>query len=201
MKILAAGDIHSDPKLVRYLAEKAERENVDLVILCGDLTLAEQDTSYIVGPFRARGKRVLLVPGNHESVATADYLAAKYDAKNLHGHGVKYDHIGFFGCGGANIGPVLNLTDHETFALLKKGFEVMGDVKKSVMVTHIHPADSKIEKFSQVLTGSKAVRKAIETFQPDFLLCGHVHEAQGIEEVIGKTRVINVCREGKIIDL
>ena len=72
MKILAAGDIHSDPKLVRYLAEKAERENVDLVILCGDLTLAEQDTSYIVGPFRARGKRVLLVPGNHESVATAD---------------------------------------------------------------------------------------------------------------------------------
>ena len=201
MKILAAGDIHSDPKLVKHLAEKAEKENVDLVILCGDLTLAEQDTRGIVGPFRARGKRVLLVPGNHESVATADYLAAKYDAKNLHGNGVKYGNIGFFGCGGANMGPVLNLTDHETFELLKTGFEKEQDSKKKIMVTHVHPADSKIEQFSHVLKGSKGVRKAIETLEPDLLLCGHVHEAQGIEEVIGKTRVINVCREGRIIEL
>jgi Icc-related predicted phosphoesterase len=49
--------------------------------------------------------------------------------------------------------------------------------------------------------GSDAVRKAVEKFKPDILLCGHVHEAEGLEEVIGKTRVINVGRKGKIITL
>jgi Icc-related predicted phosphoesterase len=35
---------------------------------------------------------------------------------------------------------------------------------------------------------------------PDFLLCSHVHEAEGIEEIIGTTRVINVGKQGKIFD-
>ena len=38
MKILAAGDIHGDKGLAEKLAKKAEDEQVDLVILCGDLT-------------------------------------------------------------------------------------------------------------------------------------------------------------------
>jgi len=67
MKILAAGDIHSDPKLVKHLAEKAEKENVDLVILCGDLTYAEQSTTGIIGPFVKKNKKVVLIPGNHET--------------------------------------------------------------------------------------------------------------------------------------
>ena len=46
-----------------------------------------------------------------------------------------------------------------------------------------------------------AVREAIERFQPDLALCGHVHEAEGIEEKIGKTKLINVGRQGKIIEI
>ena len=39
-KILAAGDIHGDITLARKLADRAESEKVDLVVLCGDLTLS-----------------------------------------------------------------------------------------------------------------------------------------------------------------
>ena len=69
-KILAVGDLHGDERLVRRLAEKAEKENVDLVILTGDLTFAETSTKNIVGPFVRAKKQVLLIPGNHEGVAT-----------------------------------------------------------------------------------------------------------------------------------
>ena len=41
IKILAVGDIHGDVGLVKKLAKKARDENVDLVILAGDLTFAE----------------------------------------------------------------------------------------------------------------------------------------------------------------
>jgi Icc-related predicted phosphoesterase len=32
-------------------------------------------------------------------------------------------------------------------------------------------------------------------------LHGHIHEAAGFEEQIGKTKVINVGKEGKILEL
>jgi Icc-related predicted phosphoesterase len=49
--------------------------------------------------------------------------------------------------------------------------------------------------------GSKAVTRAIKEFKPDILIHGHIHEAAGIEEIIGKTKVINVGRNGTIIEI
>ena len=200
MRILAAGDIHGDTTLAKKLADEAEHENVDLVVLCGDLTLAERSTKNIIGPFLKKHKRVVIIPGNHETVATTDFLAQFYGVKNLHGYSLKYDKIGIFGAGGANIG-LFPITEKEIYDLLKKGFEDIKDLQKKIMVTHVHPSDTKMEKMTTIFEGSTGVRKAIEKFKPDILLCSHVHEAEGIEEMIGKTRVINVGRKGKIIDI
>jgi len=200
LKILASGDIHGDTGLAEKLAERAKKENVDLVILCGDLTMGEKSTSNIIGPFVKRNKKVILIPGNHETVATADFLAELYGVKNLHGYSVKYKDVGLFGCGGANIG-LFQLGEKEIFNLLKKGFDKIRYLDKKIMVTHVHPSGTKMEKFTKFFPGSEGVKKAIDTFKPDILLCSHVHEAEGIEEKIGKTRVINVGRKGKIIEL
>jgi len=200
LKILAAGDIHGDTGLAEKLAERAEKEHVDLVILCGDLTMMEQSTDNIIGPFKKRNEKVLLIPGNHETVATADFLAELYGVKNVHGYSVKYKDVGLFGCGGANIG-LFQLDEKEIYDLLKKGFDKIKYLEKKIMVTHVHPDKSKIEKFTKIFPGSSGVRKAIEKFHPDILLCSHVHEAEGIEEKIGKTKVISVGKKGKIIEI
>ena len=200
MKILASGDIHGDTSLAKSLAEKAEKENVDLVVLCGDLTFAEQSTEGIIGPFAKKNKKVVLIPGNHETIATADFLAELYGATNLHGYSIKAEDIGLFGAGGANIG-LFQLSEEELYNLLKQGFEKIKDAKTKIMVTHVHPSGTKMEKFTQFFPGSTGIRKAIDAFKPDILLCSHVHEAEGIEEMIGKTKVINVGKKGKIIEL
>jgi hypothetical protein len=200
MKILASGDIHGDTRLAERLAEKAEKEKVDLVVLCGDLTYGEMSTDGIIGPFVKRNKKVVLIPGNHETVATADFLAELYGAKNLHGYSIKAGDVGLFGAGGANIG-LFRLSESELFELLKKGNDYLKDMKKKIMVTHVHPTGTMMEKFTQFFPGSKGVKKAVDKFQPDILLCSHVHEAEGIEEMVGKTRVINVGKKGKIIEL
>jgi len=198
MKVLAAGDIHGDVHLVRKLAERAEKEKVELVILCGDLTHSEDNTDNIIGPFVKKNLKVLLVPGNHESLATADFLAELYEVRNMHGYSVKYDHIGFFGCSGVTIGPHA-LRDSEIFNLLKQGNDRLKGVRKKIMITHEHPFGSK-QEFSG-FRGSRGIRKAIDDLKPDLLLCSHIHEAEGIEEKIGKTTVINVGRSGRILDL
>jgi len=200
MKILASGDLHGDMGLAKKLAEKAEKEKVDLVILCGDITQFDRSTDNLIGPFVKKHKKVLLIPGNHDSFATADFLAEMYNVKNIHGYSVRYGDIGIFGAGGANIG-ISQLSENEIYDLLKKGFDNIKYLKKKIMVTHVHPSDTKMEKFSHFVPGSDGVKRAIEKLKPDILLCSHVHEAEGIEEKVGKTKVINVGKQGKIIEI
>ena len=200
MKILAAGCLHSNSELIETLAVQAEDENVDLVVLAGDLTFGEASTENIIGPFVKRNKKVALIPGNHETTATAEFLAEKYGVANLHGYGMKRGEIGFFGCGGANVG-LFQLTEDEIYSHLKKSHKYVADAKKRIMVTHVHPAESRMELFSDFVKGSTGVTRAIESFKPDILLCSHVHEASGLEETIGNTKVVNVSKTGKIIEV
>lgn len=199
-KILAIGDIHGDTGLVKKMAEKAKKEDVDLVILTGDLTFAENSIKNLVGPFLKTGKQILLIHGNHESIATADFLASLYspETKNIHGYSFKKDNVGIFGAGGADIG-FDKINESKIFNILKKGHDEVKDMKKKIMITHMHARDTKSE-FSG-FPGSSGIRKAVEKLQPDFLIHSHIHEAEGIEENIGKTKVINVGRKGRIIEL
>lgn len=198
-KILAVGDIHGDTGLVKRLAEKAKKENVDLVILAGDLTFFENSTKNLIGPFVKAKKQVLLIPGNHESMATADFLAEMYpDTKNIHGYSFIKGDLGVFGAGAGDVG-LNQIKDSEIFNVLKKGHENVKGLKKQIMVTHMHPRGSKAE-FSG-FKGSDAVRKAVKEFQPDFLISAHIHEAAGMEEQMGKTKVINVSRKEKIFEI
>jgi Icc-related predicted phosphoesterase len=198
-RILAVGDIHGDTGLVKRLAEKAKKENVDLVILAGDLTLFESSVKNLIGPFIKAKKQVLLIPGNHESMATADFLAEMYpDTKNIHGYSFIKNDLGIFGAGAGNIG-INQVKDSEIFNALKKGHEDVKNLKKQIMVTHMHPRGSKAE-FSG-FQGSSAVKRAVKEFQPDILISAHIHEAGGLEESSGKTRIINVSRKEKIFEI
>jgi len=91
--------------------------------------------------------------------------------------------------------------DKEIYELLLKGHEKIKNAKKRIMVTHAHPKGAKMENFSDFVRGSEAVKKAIEKLKPDIMFCGHVHEAQGIEEKMGDTTVMNVGKHGKIIEI
>jgi len=200
LKILAAGDIHGDSRLASQLARRAEKEKVDLVILTGDLTMGDQPTKGIISPFTKRHKKVLIIPGNHDSFATTDFLAELYGVKNIHGYSVKYEDVGIFGCSATNIG-IHQIRESEIFDLLKKGHNKIKYLKKKIMVTHSHPEGTKMGKLTSFFPGSTGVRKAVKKLKPDLLLCSHVHEADGIEERLDKTLVINVGRKGKIIEI
>lgn len=197
-KILAASDLHGDSKQAKKLAGKAEKENVDLVVLCGDIT-GWVETNNIIKPFKDKNKKVLIIPGNWDSFATTDFLAEVYGVRNIHGYSVKYENIGFFGAGGAEGPGPGRISEKEIMNTLQKAHSGLKGIEKKIMVTHMHPSGS-LSEFSGV-EGSEAITRAIKKFQPDFLLHGHIHEASGAEEKIGKTKVINVGREGQIIEI
>lgn len=195
LRILAVGDLHGDKNLIKKVIKEAERKNVDIIILAGD-TLPLVETKNIIKPLTKINKKILIIPGNWDSFETTDFLTNLYNIKNIHGYAVKYGKIGIFGAGGA-VG--FNVTENEIFEALKKGNKYLEGVEKKIMVTHMHPANSKSE-FSG-FKGSEAIKKAIKKFKPDFLIHAHIHEGGGIEEKLGKTKIINVGRKIKIIEV
>ncbi len=195
-KILAAGDFHGDSSVSKKLAEKAEKENVDLVVLTGDIT-GLIETENLIKPFLQKNKKVVFVPGNWDTTEATETLSRLYGIKNVGKHYVKYDNVGIFGIGNENW--QLNLNEERVFKRLSKDFDYIKDLEKKIMVSHMHAAKTKSE-FSGI-PGSRAVRKAIEKFQPDLFISGHIHEAEGLQEKIGKTKIISVGRKGKIIEI
>ncbi len=195
-RILAASDFHGDSDASKKLAEKAEKEKVDLVVLAGDITgVVESDN--ILKPFLDKGKRVVFVPGNWESSETAAFLSKLYGVKNVGEHYVKYGDVGIFGIGSPDW--TFDIDNKKTFNKLKKEFEKIKNLEKKIMVSHINPADTKSE-FSGV-AGSKELRRAIDEFQPDLFISGHIHEAEGLRESIGKTKVVNVGKKGEVFEI
>ncbi len=198
MKILAASDLHGDSRLSKKLAERAHKEKVDLVVLCGDIT-GLVETKNLIKPFKDKKQKVLLLPGNWDSFATADFLAQLYGVKNIHGYSAQYNGVGFFGAGGANVGPLGSISERELMNTLEKAHAGLKGIERKVMVTHMHPAGS-VSEFSGI-SGSPSILKAIKKFKPAILLHGHIHEAGGMEDTIGKTRVINAGRKGVIVEI
>ena len=195
-KILAAGDFHGDSATAKRLAKKSEKENVDLVVLTGDIT-GITETKDLLKPFTEKGEKVVFVPGNWDESTTTKFLSKLYNVKNIEEHYVQYDNVGVFGVGSPDW--QLNLDEEKTFKKLKKNFEKIKDLEKKIMVSHIHAAKTKSE-FSGI-PGSTGVRKAIKEFKPDLFISGHIHEAEGLQEKIGKTKVISVGKKGKIIEI
>ena len=198
MKILALSDVHGDRHFIRKMAAKGAEEKVDLVILAGDIADNQGNVEGLVGPFKEKGLEVAVLPGNHEGLAETGFLVERYGVKDLHGYVLKKGDVGIFGCGYADIG-LHQLTEEEFFMTLKRAHMQLKDVKRKIMVTHVQPSESILGL--GLFPGSSGVRKAIEEFQLDVHICGHIHETHGIEEMIGKTRVMNVGKTGKIIEV
>ena len=198
MKILALSDIHGDRTFIKEMAQKGADEKVDLVLLAGDIFHFDQHKEGMIRPFKEKGLEVAIVPGNHEGLAEIKAMEETYGIKNLHGYSLRIGDVGIFGCGYGDIG-LHQLTEEQFFTTLKKSHESIKDCKKKLMLTHVQPNDS-IISMKIPGWGSSGVRKAIEEFKPDVHICGHIHETHGIEEMIGKTKVINVGKTGKIIE-
>lgn len=191
--------MHGDSKLTKRLALRAEEEKVDLVVLCGDLT-GFKESKELIKPFKDRGQKVLLIPGNHDSFATTDFLAQLYGVKNIHGYNAVYGKVGFFGAGGTSDLPHPgHVSEEDLFNILEKAHSGLAGIEKKVMLTHMHPAGGISEDVG--FKGSESITKAIKKFKPDLLLHGHIHETFGTEDKIGDTKIVNVGRDGVILEV
>ncbi len=196
-KILAAGDIHGSEEVAEHLAIKAEKNGVDLVVLAGDISSPFQKEK-VIGHFRDRNLETVFVAGNWDSDLDVKFMREIYGISNLDGYTFSKDGVDFVGLGNPNF----RMDHHKVkdFLKVEKAFEKIKDKPtKKVLITHLHTGGSKAE-FSGI-RGSYVLRRIVEEIQPAMIISAHIHEAEGIEETINKTKIFQVGSSGKIIEI
>ena len=191
-RILAASDLHGDMKIARRLSKLAKKEKVNLVILAGDINGQDSRNGEVLAPFEKDGHKVVFVPGNHDT--EEEHLKMSKKALSLDRSYASFGDIGIAGVGACESFSL----SKEDLKKIEKAFGRMNSRKK-ILVSHIHPARG-IAEFSG-WPGDPILRHAVEKFKPDILIASHIHEAEGLEDLIGKTKVFQVGSLGRIIDV
>ena len=193
MKILAFSDVHGSEKTLRRLEKKAGK--ADVLICAGDFTNFEKNMRKVLQRLNSFGKKVMLVHGNHENPENVAGIAKRlknlvFIHKKAHSEG---DYV-FVGHGG------------EGFALVSRDFERYAaklKFKKNnriVLVNHQPPYKTKLD-YVWAHHGNRSYRKFILKMKPVLAVCGHLHETAGIEDNLGRTRLINPGDRGILIEI
>jgi hypothetical protein len=198
MRILAFSDLHGEPSLIEKV--KISAGDCDLALCCGDITPVHGSTIDAARQIGKLNTRVLAVPGNFELPNEMRTVCKELGWTDLHGKIFLIDNIAFAGCGGGNIGPFntpYELREEEFKELLDK-LDAPG---KFVLVTHCPPKGSVDQTRQNVHVGSEAIRRFVEENRPSLHFCGHIHESGGMEAVVGSTKIINVARHVKVLEI
>ncbi|HOT45938.1 MAG TPA: metallophosphoesterase family protein [Spirochaetota bacterium] len=186
MKILAIGDIHGEKKYFNAAADLIK--SVDLVALCGDIARDGdwKSAEDVLSCIERYTDRIVGVHGNWDRSEVCAILERR--GYSLHGRGTIIDGVGFFGVGGSTQTPMNTASEYseEEFAdFLSAGFKQIAGAAVSVLISHSPPHRVRDRTFIGIRGGSRAVRTFIENNGIGLCLAGHIHEAYGVEQLMG----------------
>lgn len=167
---------------------------VDLLVVGGDITTGgtAERAAHAVEEWLPLAPRLLALAGNMDAPALDARLAELGVALDAHGHA--FGDVGVFGVSAAPHSPLrtpYELDEDELARRIDAGFRAVADCETLVFCPHAPPRDTACDRlWSGEHVGSDAVRAFVEREQPHVVLCGHIHEARGTDE-IGASLVVN----------
>jgi len=180
VKLLVVSDIHGSMAAAEWIGSVAEREDVDSVLVLGDITDfgPNEVAKEILGPV---GRAVYAIPGNCDPLSLPETISEI--AIDMHGKATYLDGFYLAGLGGSNItifNTPFEMDDEEIYRLLKP-------ISKEGMVLMVHVPPYGINDMipSGLNVGSTGVLRIVKEFRPVLVLSGHVHEDHGVRHIDG----------------
>ena len=201
MRILIFSDIHNNEGALRQIVQR----DADLYINAGDLVSFQKGLDKCGEILRPLGERLWMLPGNHETHADTQALCARYGFVDFHrqmrilesSEGKTY----WAGLGYSNITPFKTPGEYTEQEIAEALASFEGH-QPLYLVIHVPPGGSKLDEFAPGKhAGSPTLRAWVETVQPVYLFCGHIHETAGRTEKIGATTCMNVGKKGFLIEV
>ncbi|MGH2569554.1 MAG: metallophosphoesterase family protein [Bacteroidota bacterium] len=198
MRILAFSDIHGSYRKVEEIL--AKESGYDAIIIAGDLTTvgSRREAEDALERFQTHGKPMYVVAGNMDPPELDELFVGL--GVSINARGIIQDGVGFFGVSASPFTPMntpYEISEDEIKRRAEAGWKNVSNARWKIFVPHAPPRDTNVDKIMIGMhVGSTAVREFIETYQPDAAVCGHIHEARGMD-AIGKTTIVNCGPVGR----
>jgi uncharacterized protein len=197
MKLLIFSDIHSNHQAL----ERLMAMDADYYFAAGDLVNWGRGLEACGKILNKRAGKVYVLPGNHESEAQIATFCAQFGFQNFHGQTLEIGEHHVAGLGYSSPTPFHTPGEYSEAELSARlaPFEKMNPL---VLICHAPPFDTALDRIRDgVHGGSRSVRDFIDRHQPEHFFCGHIHEAEGAEITLGKTKAVNVGKRGYLLEL
>lgn len=198
MKFLVFTDIHQHEKQLNVLLARAKEKDIDFVVCCGDFSTFGRGAAKMLTLFNALGKKLYIIPGNHEEHGTFffDVIEGFENVVGVHGCEVRVGNYLFMGYGGGGFAQ----EDAVFRKIARRWYSDFRD-ERLVLLLHGPPYGTTADFLNGQHVGNKDYRAFIERAKPKLVLCGHLHETFGATDMIGLTKVVNPGQEGMVIEL
>jgi uncharacterized protein len=197
VKLLIFSDIHSNhTALERLMAIEA-----DYYFAAGDLVNWGRGLDACGKILAKRADKVYVLPGNHESEDQIATFCAQFGFRNFHGQTLEFGKHHVAGLGYSSPTP-FNTPGEYSEAEIAERLSGFAGLNPLVLICHAPPHGTALDRIrDNVHGGSRSVREFIDRHQPERFFCGHIHEAEGAEVSIGKTKAVNVGKRGYLLEL
>ena len=196
MKLLVFSDTHGDVRALERLMDV----EADYYFAAGDLVSWSRGLDRAGKVLARRGKRVYVLPGNHESEAMIAEMCDQYGLNAFHGQSFEAGGYHIAGLGYSSPTP-FNTPGEYSEKEMERRLAAFAGLNPLVLICHCPPKGTPLDRmWFGIHSGSQSIRDFIDAHQPGFFFCGHIHEAHGVSARIGKTRGWNTGKKGYLLD-
>ena len=197
MKLLIFSDIHGD----KAALEKLMAIEADYYFAAGDLANFGRGLDAMGPIMQKHAQQMYVLPGNHESEADIARFCREFGFHDFHGRTMDIAGYHVAGLGYSNPTPFDTPGEYSEQELAAR-LEKFAGLDPLILICHAPPKDTKLDRAGEGQHfGSTAVRDFIVRNQPAYFYCGHIHEAAGRQDIIGRTIGRNVGTRGQVLDL
>jgi len=196
MRMLIFSDVHNDFVRLRQLMDT----EADYYVAAGDTLTWERGYDEAGEILASRGARVLMLPGNHESAARMDALCRRFGLCHFHRQHIQVAGFHVAGLGYSSPTPFHTPGEYSE-SEMACNLEPFAALDPLILICHCPPKDTLLDRVREgVHAGSQAVADFLPRREPRLFFCGHIHEAEGVEQRIGATVARNVGKRGYLLD-
>lgn len=195
MKFIVTSDLHGNFQRIEQLLTQIHLQTPDIIVISGDLTHygTVSDVTDILNKLSTFSIPIFFVPGNLDPLDLQDQIKIRHTI-NLHCKRVEVNTYTFLGIGGSLYTPFntrFELSENEIKTLLYGVFNQLPATSRHILISHNPPYNTQLDVTSSGYhVGSKALRDFIIATHPILVMCGHIHEAQSIDQ-LNNTLLIN----------
>ena len=188
-RLIVLPDLHAQSDILKKIARPLM--DVDAVILAGDIT--NGGTSQLLRVFTILeefNEHIYAIPGNMDTDGMLAHLSR--EGLSLHRTHQMLDGFALCGVGGALPFAGKFVFNEAQFAeMLNDSIDGVREDVAKILVCHQPPYNTLVDQLPDgTHVGSRSVRAFIEQTRPLICFSGHIHQAQGIDQ-LGETMLIN----------